>query len=162
MDGGDGVNYLHRNGFGLDGVDGRDFFSGTLAGNNFAVDATIAADSSKIAASGTAAGVPGDNSNALSIAGLQNALMMKSNSTTFDHYYNAMVSDIGNEVRQANTGYDHHSEMMSYLENYRESISGVSLDEEMMSLVQFQLAYDAAAKLISTTDELLQTLINMV
>jgi len=162
IDGGDGINYLHKNGFGLDGVSGRDFFSGTLAGNNFAVDTTIAADSNKIAASGTAAGAPGDNSNAIAIAELQNALMMNSNTATFDNYYNAMVSDTGNKVQHANMSYDHHTAMVSHLENYRESISGVSLDEEMISLVQFQLAYDAAAKLISTTDELLQTLINMV
>jgi len=51
---------------------------------------------------------------------------------------------------------------VSHLENYRESISGVSLDEEMVNLIQFQLGYDAAAKLISTTDELLETLMNMV
>ena len=162
IDGGEGVNYLHRTGFGLDGVDGRDFFSGTLEGNNFAVDADIAADSNKIAASATVDGIPGDNSNALSIAELQNTSMMNSGTTTFDRYYNSMVSDVGNKVQQANVSYDHHSAMVSQLENYRESISGVSLDEEMVSLMQYQLAYNAAAKLISTTDELLQSLINMV
>ena len=156
------VNTAHGNGYDFNGVAGEAFFSGTLEDGSFAVASTIAADSNKIAASGTAAGAPGDNSNAIAIAELQNALMMNSNSTTFDHYYNAMVSDTGIKVQQANMSYDHHSAMVSHLENYRESISGVSLDEEMISLVQFQLAYDAAAKLISTTDELLQTLINMV
>ena len=158
----DGLNSLHRSGFDRDGTAGGDFFSGTLAGNDFAVDAAIAADSNKIAASGTAAGAPGDNSNAIDIAELQNALMMNANTTTFDNYYNSMVSDVGNKVKQAGMSHDHHIAMASHLENYRESISGVSLDEEMISLVQFQLGYDAAAKLIGTTDEMLQTLINMV
>lgn len=158
----DGLNSLHRSGFDRYGTAGGDFFSGTLAGNDFAVDAAIAADSNKIAASGTAAGAPGDNSNAIDIAELQNAFMMNSNTTTFDNYYNSMVSDVGNKVKQAGMSHDHHIAMASHLENYRESISGVSLDEEMISLVQFQLGYDAAAKLISTTDEMLQTLINMV
>jgi len=162
IDGGDGVNSLHRNGFDLNGVSGGDFFSGTLAGNNFEVDAAIAADVNKIAASGTAAGAPGDNANAIAIAELQNALTMKSNTTTFDDYYNSMVSSVGNEVQHAGMSYDHHAAMVSHLENYRESISGVSLDEEMVNLIQFQLGYDAAAKLISTTDEMLQTLMNMV
>jgi flagellar hook-associated protein 1 len=157
-----GLNSLHRSGFDRDGTAGGDFFSGTLAGNDFAVDAAIAADSNKIAASGTAAGAPGDNSNAIDIAELQNALMMNANTTTFDNYYNSMVSDVGNKVKQAGMSHDHHIAMASHLENYRESISGVSLDEEMISLVQFQLGYDAAAKLIGTTDEMLQTLINMV
>ena len=52
--------------------------------------------------------------------------------------------------------------MSSQLDNYRESISGVSLDEEMVNLIKFQHAYNAAAKLIATTDELLGSLINMV
>ena len=163
IDGGNGVNYYHRQGYGLDGTTtGNDFFSGTLAGNDFAVDAAIAADSNKIAASGTPAGSPGDNSNAIAIAELQNALMMNANTATFDNFYNSMVSDVGNKVNQAGMSYDHHTAMVSHLENYRESISGVSLDEEMVNLVQFQLGYNAAAKLISTTDEMLNTLMNMV
>ena len=161
IDGGDGVNYYHRQGYGLDDSTGNDFFSGTLAGNNFAVDTAISVDSNKIAAA-TGAGLPGDNGNAIDIAELQNALMMNSNTTTFDNYFNSMVSDVGNRVKHAGMSHDHHIAMVSHLENYRESISGVSLDEEMISLVQFQLGYDAAAKLISTTDEMLQTLINMV
>jgi flagellar hook-associated protein 1 len=161
IDGGEGVNYFHRKGYGLDDSTGNDFFSGTLAGNNFAVDATIAADSSSIAAAADT-GLPGDNSNAIAIAELQNALMMNANTTTFDDYYHSMVSDVGTEVRHAGLNYDHHTAMVGHLENYRESISGVSLDEEMVNLMQFQLGYDAAAKLISTTDEMLETLLNMV
>ena len=123
--------------------------------------AAIAADSSKIAAAEDT-GLPGDNSNAIAISELQNALMMNSDTATFDSFYNSMVSDVGNKVNQAGMSYDHHTAMVSHLENYRESISGVSLDEEMVNLIQFQLGYDAAAKLISTTDEMLNTLINMV
>lgn len=160
IDGGEGVNYYHSRGYGLDGSTGNDFFSGTLAGNDFAVDSDI--DSTNIAASVTAAGAPGDNSNAIAIAELQNALTMNSNTATFDNYYNSMVSSVGNEVQHAGMNYDHRTAMVSHLENYRESISGVSLDEEMVNLIQFQLGYDAAAKLISTTDEMLQTLMNMV
>jgi flagellar hook-associated protein 1 FlgK len=52
--------------------------------------------------------------------------------------------------------------MLAQLDNYRESISGVSLDEEMINLIKFQNAYTAAAKLVSTADELLQTVIQMI
>ena len=52
--------------------------------------------------------------------------------------------------------------MVTHLENYRESVSGVSLDEEMINLVKFQHAYDAAAKLITTVDDMLNTVLNMV
>ncbi|MCD6293529.1 MAG: flagellar hook-associated protein FlgK [Deltaproteobacteria bacterium] len=156
----DAVNTAHGNGFDLNGDPGEDFFSGTLAASTFAVNSAI--DSTKIAASGTIDGVPGNGSNAIAIAELQNALTMNSDTTTFDNYYNSMVSDVGSKVRHAGMNHDHHTAMVSHLENYRESISGVSLDEEMVNLIQFQLGYDAAAKLISTTDEMLQTLINMV
>ena len=53
-------------------------------------------------------------------------------------------------------------DMVVQLDNRRESISGVSLDEEMIKLGRFQAAYDAAAKLITTADELLQTVLSMV
>jgi flagellar hook-associated protein 1 FlgK len=52
--------------------------------------------------------------------------------------------------------------MMAQLENRRESISGVSLDEEMINLMKFQNAYTAAAKMISTADEMMQTVMQMV
>jgi flagellar hook-associated protein 1 FlgK len=52
--------------------------------------------------------------------------------------------------------------MMAQLENQRESVSGVSLDEEMINLIKFQNAYTAAAKLIMTADEMMQTVLQMV
>ena len=52
--------------------------------------------------------------------------------------------------------------MVAYLDNYRESISGVSLDEEMINLIKYQNAYTAAAKLISIADELMESVLNMI
>jgi flagellar hook-associated protein 1 FlgK len=52
--------------------------------------------------------------------------------------------------------------MMVQLENQRESVSGVSLDEEMINLIKFQNAYTAAAKMITTADEMMQTVLQMV
>jgi flagellar hook-associated protein 1 FlgK len=87
---------------------------------------------------------------------------MNDNTATFDDYYNSLVSDIGNEMQKAAINFDHQSTIITQLNNHRESISGVSLDEEMINLVKFQHAYEAATKLISTLDELLNTVINMV
>jgi flagellar hook-associated protein 1 FlgK len=56
----------------------------------------------------------------------------------------------------------HQADMMTYLENYRESVSGVSLDEEMVNLVKFEAAYNAAAKMISMADDMLNTLMNLM
>lgn len=161
-DGGNGVNTVHRSGYGLDGSTGTDFFTGTLGGNDFGVDSAISGNVNTIAASGTAAGVPGDNSNAISIANLQNALTMAGNTATFDDYYNSIVSRAGRDVQQASSRYDHQYAMVAHLENYRESISGVSLDEEMLNMLQVESAYAAAAKLISKVDKMLQILMAMI
>jgi len=87
---------------------------------------------------------------------------MNSNSSTFEDYYNSLVSKVGGNLQSADAYFNHQSDMVVQLENRRESISGVALDEEMINLVKFQTAYDAAAKLITTADELLQTVLNMV
>ena len=115
-----------------------------------------------IAASDTSAGVPGNNVQAIAIAGLQHSLTMNGNSSTFEDYYNSLVSRVGGDMQNATAYFSHQTDMLVQLENRREEISGVSLDEEMINLVKFQTAYDAAAKLISTADELLQTVLNMV
>lgn len=155
------INTLHQSGFDLNGVIGEGFFTGTSS-SDIAINSNIVSDVNLIAASGTAAGVPGDNSNAIAIANLQNELIMSGNTATFSDYYNSIVTDVGSEARAAGTNFDHQSVMVDQLSDYRESISGVSLDEEMINLIKFQHAYDAAAKLITTADDLLNTVLNMV
>jgi flagellar hook-associated protein 1 FlgK len=137
-----------------------------LAGGSSAktlqLNAAISADLDLIAASSTAAGIPGDNGQAIALAGLQHALIMNDNSITSEDYYNTLVSQVGGDLQSAESYFNHQSDMVIQLDNRRESISGVSLDEEMINLVRFQAAYDAAAKLITTADELLQTVLSMV
>ena len=154
------INSLHSSGFGLDGSTGNSFFTGSSA-SDMAVNQDIVDNINMIAASESAAGVPGDNSNAIAIVDLQSSLIMNGNTATFDGYYNALVSSIGSKTLNASINHDHQTAVVTHLSNYRESISGVSLDEEMVNLIKFQHAYDAAAKLISTVDELLNTIINM-
>jgi flagellar hook-associated protein 1 FlgK len=88
--------------------------------------------------------------------------MMSGNTATFSEYYSALVREVGNEVLKSESYYTHQSEMVAQLDNYRESVSGVSLDEEMINLIKFQNAYSAAAKLVSTADEMIQTVLQMI
>ena len=162
------VNAIHQVGFGMatdpatgGPVTGQPFFAGSSA-TTIAVDAAIAGDVNRIAAAATAATVPGDNRNAIAMATLQGQLTMNGASTTFDNYYSALASGVGNDVRTAAANREYEEAMVTHLENYRESISGVSLDEEMVNLVKFQHAYEAAAKLITTVDDMLNTVLNMV
>ena len=138
----------------------------TLSGGNSArtleLNAAVSNNLDLIAASSTAAGIPGNNGQAITIANLQHDLSMNGKSTTFEDYYNSLVSTVGADLQSADAYFNHQSAMVDQLENRRESISGVSLDEEMINLVKFQTAYDAAAKLITTADEMIQTVLNMV
>ena len=163
------VNDLHKSGYGLnDDVDdvgggGRNFFTGTTA-SDIAINQTIVNGVNNIAAAGSSDGLPGGNSNAINIANLQNKLTMNGDpaSATFDDYYNSLISDVGSMAQKAKVSFDHQSLMVTHLNNYRESVSGVSSDEEMVKLIEFQHGYNAAAKLISVADELLDRVINMV
>jgi len=146
----------------LSAVNSTTALVGGSSARDFQVNPAVLNDLDLIAASSTSTGIPGNNSQAIAIANLQHALTMNGNSSTFEGYYNSLVSKVGGNLQSAAAYFDHQSDMVIQLENRRESISGVSLDEEMINLVKFQTAYDAAAKLITTSDELLQTLLNMV
>lgn len=156
------VNTLHAAGTTLDSVTttGVNFFSGTGA-VNMAVNSAIEGNSDLIAAAGAGEGLPGGNSTAIAIASLQTTATMPG-SSTFDAYYNSLVGQVGADVQAANFNQKHQQTMVENLKEYRQEVSGVSLDEEMVNLIQFQQAYSAAAKLITTADEMVDTLLSMV
>jgi flagellar hook-associated protein 1 len=154
------VNLLHQGGFDLNGLVGEAFFIGTGTAADIEVNQNIVGNSDLIAAASDPLTFPGDNRNAIEIVKLQNLLSM-GGSQTYGDYYGSIIRDAGNEVLKSNSYYNHQSDMMAQLENYRESVSGVSLDEEMINLIKFQNAYVAAAKLITTADEMMQTVLQM-
>ena len=160
------VNPLHASGYGLDGSTGNDFFTGVPTAAGIRVNALLANDINLIAAAEgfniVPGDKPGDNGNAIAIANLREAQTMNGNTTTFGAYYDSMVSDAGLAVQQSTSYYDHQSQMVLQVENYRESISGVSIDEETVNLIKYQNAYQAAAKLINTADEMMETVLAMI
>ena len=156
------VNNVHQTGFDLNANAGEVFFDGSATAAGIAVNANIVADFNLIAAATDPLTIPGDNRNVIAIANLQHQLVMSGNTATFSDYYSTLVRDVGNEVLKADSYYTHQSQMVEQLNNYRESISGVSLDEEMINLLKFQNAYAAAAKLVSASDEMIKTVIEMI
>jgi flagellar hook-associated protein 1 len=132
------------------------------AASLMSVSSMITADGQKIAAGTT---TNGDGGNALRMANLQNELAFNSvtwssdaGSFTFDEYYNAVVSTIGIESFSAQAILRQQEGVMLQLNSRRESISGVSIDEEMIKMIKFQQAYNASARMISMVDEMLDTL----
>jgi flagellar hook-associated protein 1 FlgK len=81
--------------------------------------------------------------------------------TTIEDYYHSMVASIGIVSAGVSRSATFNEVMTNQLQEIRDSISAVSLDEEMTNLMKFQHAYTAAAKLISISDEMLDTLVNM-
>jgi flagellar hook-associated protein 1 FlgK len=160
------VNDLHTSGRGLDGSTGNVFFTGFTTAAGIQINPEIVNDVNLIAAAedfDPANGLkPGDNRNAIAIANLQQVQIMNGNTATFGAYYDSLVSDAGLAVQQATSYYNHQSQMVLHVENYRESISGVSIDEETVNLIKYQNAYQAAAKLINTADEMMETVLAMI
>jgi flagellar hook-associated protein 1 FlgK len=153
------------------------FFKGTSAGAIDVTD-TIGSDKAFIAAARIGSDgsyASGDNSNALAIADLQYTFLdiprwdcdritgnKEGNlNATIENYYHAMVGSIGITASSISSERTINEEMVNRLSVIRDSISAVSLDEEMTNLIKFQSAYEAAAKLISIADEMLDTLLRV-
>ncbi len=154
------INTQHANGEDLDGNGGGLFFATPAAGDPAKFMQLVIDDPNLIAASSIGGGA-GDNTNAIAIVDLQNQLTMGGDAATFDDFYQSLVSDVGNAVKYASTNYDYQQSIVSHMENYKESISGVSTDDEMVNLVKYQHAYEAAARLINTIDEMLEILLSI-
>jgi flagellar hook-associated protein 1 FlgK len=125
---------------------------------NFGVEIT---DQQKIAAASSDTTLPGDNSNALLIVQLSQNTITDLGGATFSSYYGGLVSTIGSLSEAASDSLTFDNNLLSELNSKRESISGVSLDEEAVNLIKFQRSFEAGAKMIQVTDELLQTLLNL-
>ncbi|MCL5256753.1 MAG: flagellar hook-associated protein FlgK [Chloroflexi bacterium] len=153
------VNTIHRAGYGLNGTTGVDFFTGTGA-DDIAISADIQGNLASIAAA-SAIDSPGDGRNALAIAGLQDtAVTIGTSNTTIGEFYKSMVSELGVEINGASNLADNQDVLVQYLQRQRDSYSGVSTDEEATNLIKFQRAYQAAARIVTTFDETLNTIIN--
>ena len=137
---------------GSDGVGGRQFFTGTDAAS-LAVSNLVAGNPAAVAA-GTAGGGPLDGSNALNLADLATS------QTGADSVYRQMIVQLGVDTQTATNRDQIQQSATTSLDNARSQQSGVSIDEEMTNLVEFQHGYDAAARLLTTIDGMLDTLIN--
>ncbi|MEA5009367.1 flagellar hook-associated protein FlgK [Clostridium tyrobutyricum] len=80
--------------------------------------------------------------------------------STVDNYYDDLVNKIGSDEQESKNMVTYEATQLSNFDQSRESVSGVSMDEEMTNLIQFQHCYQANAKMISTVDELLDVVIN--
>lgn len=158
------VNKAHKEGFDRSGRQGLDFFEtrGVVKGaaDDIKVNSMVFNDVGRIVA-GSKSGAPGDNTVANVISSLQTRGIMDGGNATFDDYYSTNVGQIGTVVQRAMKTAESQKNIMSQLSNIRESISGVSLDEETTKMIEFQKTYDASARLIRTADEMFDTVLSL-
>lgn len=155
------VNDVHAAGYGLGNPPptGIDFFTGSGAAG-IAINTQISSNINNIAASST--GAPGDNQTALALFGISSEQLVGNNTLTLAQFYTGFVSSIGSAVSSAQGASSGAELVLSQLSNRRDMVSGVSLDEEMTNMIKFQRSFEAAARVVRTTDELIQTILNMV
>lgn len=158
------VNQAHGQGYNAYNQTGVMFFDPLNdpqgAAEFMKVNTQIASDSARVAV-GRDPHKPGDNRVALQIAELQYAKPVFGGSQSIDEFYNGLVGELGIKNQAINRQVDVKSNIVSQLNNLRESISGVSLDEEAAKMIEMQKHFDAAARLIRTADEIMETVINI-
>ena len=105
--------------------------------------------------------VPGDNRNALALVDLHTSRLGALGNLTFNDYQTITIGDVGSAAREAESTFNTVTLEMDQLQSLRESVSGVSLDEELTNLLSFQRSFEASARLITVADELFQTVLGL-
>lgn len=146
------VTLLGDTPLGLDGVGGRAFFSGTNA-ETLAVDSALIANPSALGAGMASLGA-NDGSWALALSALT------SSPTGPDASYRAYITGLGVEANDVNNRARTQTTLTSSIDSTRTAQAGVNIDEEMINMTAYQHAYQAAARYMTTIDEMLDTLVN--
>jgi flagellar hook-associated protein 1 len=145
----DGVNAQHALGFDATGAAGTAVF-GYAAGDEAASLTLVLTDPELFAASRIAGGPNLDGGNADLLAGL----------TAADDSYQSLVNSFGTQVASLNRLAANQQVLTDQVDGSADQLAGVNLDEEMANMVSAQRAYEAASKIISVLDSVLDTLIN--
>jgi flagellar hook-associated protein 1 FlgK len=158
------INTVHSAGFGLDGQSGRPIFEvGTTvkgAAGTLRLSDDVAGQPDRLAAATSATALPGDGGQAMLLAAVAESPIGALDGLDPGEAYGRLVGRVGQRKQSAATDVDTRSAMASQIETMKQSVSGVSLDEEMVSMTQFQRAFEAASRVFSTADQLLEDLIN--
>jgi len=144
---------------------------GTVAGDSFLIRPTFEAarniktqitDPRAIAAAGSTPVGPGDNTNALEMAKLENKTAMLGGKSTFSNVYGQLITKVGNLTHAAGVSSAAQEVVLNQAKTTRENLSGVNLDEEAANLIKFQNAYQASAQSISIINSLFDSLLGAV
>ncbi len=153
------VNAVHVTGYSLTGTTGANFFTGTDA-SNITLNSALSGSPQLVQAS-SAAGVQGNNQVAVQLAQLADKKNVSISGQTFGQYFSRTISGLGQALSNVNGQSETQSVVENMLTTQRDSLMGVSIDEEMTDLIRFQKAYQASARIITTIDEMLDTVLSL-
>ena len=153
------LNTANEGGFDLNGKAGTALFTPpSVSGQGYAAAMAVQiTDPALIAASSD--GSADSNGNVAVLSAVQNANVAAGQTPT--DYYSSIVANVGNDVSNGSAELSASQLALTQLQDQLGSVSGVSLDEEASNMVQYQRAYDAAAEVVTTVNDMLYTVINM-
>lgn len=156
------LNAVHTGGYDLNGNTGPLLYLplATVQGAAAALEfnPAVAANSSLIAASST--GAPGDNGTAKDLAALRTQNVARGGTATFTASWSQIVAKVGTDSANAKNSLETRQDVVGAIQKLRDSVSGVSLDEEAGRLMQFQRAYEANARFFAAIDSSLSVLMS--
>lgn len=161
----DEVNYLHQSGVGADASTGINFFrlpSSPMVSASEALDLSDEVRASTNAIAAGTSGAAGDGGLALALSQLRDQNFVALGSKNPAQYLTAMVADVGQQVASAQDTLSTYQAVKTQVQEQIQSVSGVSIDDEMANMVRLQRSYQAAAKALSVFNQVTEDLINMV
>jgi flagellar hook-associated protein 1 len=155
------VNQIHRTGYNAYGATNNDFFDPTgVTAATIDLSIFIQGSSANIAAGATPA--IGDGNIALQISALADTGVGTLSGRTLRDFYNGLTTSVGVDVRNIGQDVDTYDALLGHDEMQRQSVSGVSVEEEMVNLIGQQQAYSAAARIVRVADEMMQDVLDMM
>jgi flagellar hook-associated protein 1 FlgK len=155
------VNSIHSAGYDLAGHTGNRFFADQpfIAGaaGRIALDAGVAGNYREIAASDDPSGT--GNGTAIALGNLLNSQVFTGGSVV--EQYRSFIYSVGSDTANADLSMRQHEALLNQLENRRQEVSGVSIDEEAVKILQFQRSFEASARVVKAVDELLQLTLSL-
>ena len=149
----------HKDGKGLNGTTGELFFTGSGAGD-MGVNANLISDPRKLQAA-SATGEAGDNTVIRNMANFGQIAVAGLEGMNASEHYGNTISRFGQDMSLNNTQLNDQMAVQTMLLKQRDSVSGVSIDEEVANLIIFQRAFQASARLITTMDILMGDILNL-
>lgn len=154
------VNSYHSAGYGTDGSTGNNFFLGSDA-RTIKFNSVLESNTEKIALSANPSS-PGNSSQGALIASILDEKLFNGGTVSLQGFYNGFLVDMATDLNNANDQTSVHENVLTGLETTKQSIQGVSVDEEMTNLLQYQQFYTANSKMIKATDDTIKQLFELI